>query len=201
MSGNKGTELEFWHWFASNEQQIFYFEENQPKLFNDLASRLRIVHPNLTFEFSRILESGQREFVISASGFKAAFPAVEQLYESAPDLTRWIWIKYRPRRSQIMDIQLGDKVVKFSDVHYIMAKDGEKVGIVLFFDGYGEDTKTLWGTVGYLFLDQILGEYAVETQVGFVEFQPYGSQYFDRSRPLSELQQHFDHYWVSVGSR
>ena len=52
-------------------------------------------------------------------------------------------------------------------------------------------------TFGYLFLDQALGEYAVETQVGFIEFAGHDSRYFDESSPLSELPKRFDNYWKS----
>jgi len=81
------------------------------------------------------------------------------------------------------------------DVRYLLAKDGDKVGVVLFFDGYSENEKSTFGQIGYLFLDEALGEYAMETRVGFVEFQSRSSQYFERSRPLVELPAQFDHFW------
>jgi hypothetical protein len=46
-------------------------------------------------------------------------------------------------------------------------------------------------------LDEALGEYAVETQVGFVEFQSTDSKYFAQSAALAELPQHFDEYFRS----
>jgi len=110
------------------------------------------------------------EFVISAGGIRAAFPAVYALYDNAPVLPRWTWVKFRPRRLPIHDVDFGGKKVRAEDVRYLLAKDGEKVGIVLFFDGYNEPQKATYGQIGYLFLDEALGEYAVETQVGFIEF-------------------------------
>jgi hypothetical protein len=55
--------------------------------------------------------------------------------------------------------------------------------------------KITFGQIGYLFLDEALGEYAMETQVAFVEFQSRSSQYFERSGPLTELPPQFDHFW------
>src|SRR5579859_3139341 len=112
----------------------------------------------------------KREFVISAGAIRSGFPAVEAPYGVAPPLQRWIWVKYRPRRSPINDLEYGGKSIHADDVRYLLAKDGDKVGIVLFFDGYSDQQRSTFGQIGYLFLDEALGEYAMETRVGFVEF-------------------------------
>jgi hypothetical protein len=62
--------------------------------------------------------------------------------------------------------------------------------------GYKDSDRGTYGQIGYLFLDEALGEYAVETQVGFVEFQPRESEYFGQSHPLRELPRDFDDYWA-----
>ena len=86
-------------------------------------------------------------------------------------------------------------MVKADDVRYLLAKDGDKVGIVLFFDGYSEKEKNTYGQIGFLFLDEALGEYTMETQVGFVEFQGQDSELFAKSYPLRDLPEKFDEYW------
>lgn len=187
-------EAEFWKWFTTNEDRLFTFETDQEAVFDELTAEMHRVNGDLTFEFGP-LQNGKREFVISAGGIKSAFPAVEALYNSAPKLKRWVWIKYRPRRLPINDLEFGGKKVKADDVRYLLVKDGDKVGIVLFFGGYSDDQKNTYGQIGYLFLDEALGEYAIETQVGFIEFESQGSQYFSRSHPLKELPAQFDKYW------
>jgi hypothetical protein len=117
---------------------------------------------------------------------------VEALYNKAPPLPCWIWIKYRPRRLPINDLSYGGRSIKVDDVRFLLARDDDKVGIVLFLDGYNEKEKGVFGQIGYLFLDEALGEYAVETQVGFIEFRGHDSQYFPQSHPLKELPQNFD---------
>lgn len=166
-------------------------------IFDEVGTEMRKVNDCLTFEFSPVLPDGKREFVISAGGIKAAFPAVEALYNKAPNLKRWTWVKYRPRRIPINDIEYADKKISSSDVHYILAKDGAKVGIVLFFDDYDEKEKTKFGQIGYLFLDEALGEYAVETQVGFIEMHSRESKYYSHAYPLKDLPGHFDEYWAN----
>lgn len=149
------------------------------------------VNEDLTFEFGPVI-AGKREFVISAGGIKAAFPAVESLYATALNLPRWEWVKFRPRRDEISDLQLDERTFKADDVHYMLARDGAKIGIVLFFDGYTGQESSVFRQVGYLFLDEALGEYAVETKVGFIEFKDRTSPHFGKARPLSELATHFD---------
>jgi len=186
-------EADFWKWFSANEPKLFSWESDREATFNKLGAAMRKVHPDLTFEFGPVL-NGKREFVISAGGIKRAFPAVESLFASAPLLNRWKWTKFRPRRSSLSDLQIGGRTVHASDVHYLLARDDPKVGVVLFFDGYTEKDKNFFGQIGYLFLDEALGEYAVEMQVGFIEFQSRESKYFQQASPLVELPAHFDEY-------
>jgi hypothetical protein len=195
---NDTKEAVFWRWFQKNDDRLFSFETNREKVFDDLADALKKVHPNLTFEFGPILKDGRREFVISAGGIKAAFPAVEALYTVAPKIPRWIFVKFRPRRTPINDLNYADKKVRAQDVHYFLFKDEnpEKVGIMIFFNGYKEeDKKSVWGQIGYLFLDEALGEHDVETKVGAIVFQSRESKYFERAHPLPELPKDFDDYF------
>ena len=192
MTSNLRT---FWQWFEKNQDRIFSFESNTKEIFDELAAEIHRIHPDLAFEFGPVLKEGRREFVISAGGIKAAFPAVESLYNEAPALSRWIWVKYRPRRASLCDIELGGKCVRVDDVRYMMARDAGKVGLILFFDGYSDKERSTFGQIGYLLLDEALGEFAVETQVGFISFQSRDSKYFLKSRPLKELQSQWDEYW------
>jgi hypothetical protein len=189
-----GNETAFWKWFASNEARLFTFERDQEAIFDEIGAEMHRVNSDLTFEFGPV-QNGKREFVISAGGIKSAFPAVEALYSSAPELRRWVWVKYRPRRFSINDLELNGKRIKADEVTYLLARDGDKVGIVLFFEGYSDEEKSTYGQMGYLFLDEALGEFAVESQVGFIEFQASHSKYFSQSRPLKELPAQFDEYW------
>lgn len=191
-------EAAFWRWFQVNEGRLFAFEEDRDRIFGDLAGALKKVHPNLTFEFSPVLPDGRREFVISAAGIKAAFPAVEALYSVAPKMEKWKFIKFRSRRFPLHDLEYSGRKIRAQDVHYVLFRDDSpaKVGIMLFLDGYREEEKTNFGQMGYLFLDEALGEYAVEMQVGAIVLQGRDSKYFERAHPLAELPKEFDGYFA-----
>jgi hypothetical protein len=195
---NTTPEKNFWSWFEKNESRIFDFETNQEKIVDEVILNIKKVNPNLTIEITRVLPKGQREFVISADGDKTAFPAVEALFNQAPALERWTWVKFRPRMPiKGVGIEMNGKKVDAEDVNYILFEgdDKNKVGIMLFFDGFNEENKITFQQIGFILLDTALGEYDSVTQVDFVEFQSRESEYFSKSKPLVELQAHFDEYF------
>jgi hypothetical protein len=188
------AETVFWNWFRENEDDLFHFERRQEAVFDAVGAAISLVHRDLTFEFGPV-EDRTREFVISGGGIIGAFPAVESLYAAAPQLARWRWTKFRPRRSTLCDLQFGSLTIRAEDVRYLLARDGAKIGILLFLPGYREDEEESFGQAGYLFLDEALGEFTVETQVGFIEINGQDSKYFERSSPLVDLPAHFDEVW------
>jgi hypothetical protein len=160
-------EGDFWKWFQNNEAALFDFEKNQDRIFGQLAAELHKIDANLTFEFSSI-ENGRREFIISADGIREAFPKVEKLYAAAPNLPRWKIIKFRPRREPSTISYNGTKV-DVDAVRIEVRPHGQKIDVTVFLPGYTKDTESTFGSIAFLFLDQALGEYDVETRVGVVD--------------------------------
>lgn len=182
-------EADFWKWFQKNEASLFDFERDQEGVFDRLAVEMHKVHPSLTFEFGP-KQDGRREFVISADGIRDAFPKVESLASAAPTLPRWTVIRFRPRREPA-DIQYNGMTVKTSAVSVGVHPDGAKVGLTVFIPGYAASERRTFGSIAFLFLDQALGEFDVETRVGDVDVRaplPVDSN----AVPLSELPQTFD---------
>lgn len=194
-STNASVEEDFWKWFTTNQEMVFNFENDTEGTFDKLSAALSKVDPELTFEFSPILENGKREFVISAGGIKRAFPSVEKLADSAPELKKWKIVKFRPRRLPLNDLNYGGVSVRADDVYYNLYKDGDKLGVVLFFDDYSQEQETIYGNMGYLFLDEALGEYDVETKLGFIEFHNKNSEHFKNAQPLKDLASQVDEYF------
>jgi hypothetical protein len=186
----RGTpEQDFWNWFQKNEASLFDFEKNQEPIFDGLATAMHRVHPSLTFEFGP-KEGNKREFVISADGIKDAFPKVFSLYATAPKLPRWTFIKFRPRREP-MNISYDGISVRAQDIKFKIDADGSKAGITLFVPGHtAQNHKTMVG-IAFLTLDQALGEFDVETKVGFIEVaSPNAAS--ESTSPLKELPGAFD---------
>jgi hypothetical protein len=157
---------EFWSWFAKHESVLFDFdpvrEAERESLFDELAGELRRVNPDLTFEFGP--KGTRREFVVSAAGIKRAFPAVASLIAAAPTLARWQLIAFRPRRTPHV-VEFRGKRVHPKDVQLSLLDNGKTAGIYLFMPGFREGDADL-KQIGYLLLDETLGEYDVESRLG-----------------------------------
>ncbi len=183
----------FWKWFTENEERLYNFQDDQMKIFNETAKELNKINRYLVFEFG-VKEGEKREFVISANGMKEAFPAVEALYYSAPKLERWDFIKFRPRRDDIIDIQIADVKVKADEVYFKLFPNYEthKIDIVLYLPNYSKDKKQIYDNIAILFLDEALGEYDVETKIGYIEIDDKSAKDFDEALPLKKLPEVFD---------
>ena len=188
----------FWRWFEKNQAKLYVVDVRSATMFDELSAQLEKVDPALTFEFGPVMPDGKREFVVSAGGIKKAFPAVEDLVRVAPSLPRWQVIKFRPRRTRLHNIEYAEIQVKVEDVRYLLAKDGEKVGVLLLMKGYQKEQHSTYGNIAYLYLDEALGEYTVETQVGFVEIQSFASKHYRDSLPLDNLADQVDDYFRKV---
>lgn len=188
----KSPEAQFWAWFEKNQNMLFHFEKDQDRIFAKLNAAMSKVHPDLTFEFGPDVD-GKREFVISAGGLRDAFPAVESLHASAPELPRWTFIKFRPRRSA-MTIQIGDLKLAPSDIEVAVEADGDKAGFTVFVKGYDESRKNLFDQAVFIMLDQAIDEHDMETKVGFIEIKPFEHKSQYKRHSLAYLPQMFDNF-------
>src|SRR5262249_2027676 len=160
---------QFWAWFIQNEAELFDFEADQERIFDQLATELQKVDPNLTFEFGP--KGTKREFVISAGGIKRAFPAVSALAYAAPPLDRWQITAFRPPRRFANLAEFRGKRVDPKDVQFSLLDNGKIAGVYLFIPGFVEGDAEL-KQIGYLLLDETLGEYDVETRLGLIKMLP-----------------------------
>jgi hypothetical protein len=189
----KNAQTNFWNWFIQREQELFDLDSNRvaerERIFDELASELQKVDPDLSFEFGP--EAPRREFVISASGIKRAFPAVVSLADAAPALSRWQVTGFRPRRWPLHVVQIGDKRVDPDDVEFSLRDNGKMVGIYLFIPDF-QESDTALKQIGYLMLDFTLGEYDVETRLGLITMLAPQTRTEGDRYPLAELPVRFD---------
>jgi hypothetical protein len=194
----------FWSWFKDHDDAYFSLAPDdaarREALFDELSTELGKINPDLTFEFGPLID-GKRDFVISAGGIKDAFPAVRELVAHAPALSHWRVIAFRPRRSPVSTIEFQDVKLKPEQVRMRLARDGEKVGLTLLMPDYTEARGAEFGQAAYLLLDEALGEYDVETKVGFIEFEALPSTTPVDTVPLSELSTAFDRMYGSTSGK
>src|ERR1700733_3691889 len=187
-------EERFWNWFVHREPELFDFdatrEAEREAIFRDIASQLHKVDPDLTFEIGPN-GTPKREFIISAGGIKRAFPAVVSLAGAAPPLERWQFTAFRPRRSSISAVEIRGKRVDPRNVQFSLLDNGKIAGLYMFIPGFRDDDIDL-KQIGYLLLDEALGEYDVESRLGLIKMLPPDTRTEGERYPLAELPVRFD---------
>jgi len=180
---------EFWNWFSQHEADLFDFEVDRERLFDQLATELQKVDANLTFEFGP--RQASREFVISAGGIRRAFTAVSALVNAAPAFDRWRITAFRPRRTPLNVVEFRGKRVDPKDVRFSLLDNGTIAGVYLFIPGFRDGDADLM-QIGYLLLDDALGEYDVESRLGLIKMLRPDTHTDDERYPLSDLPGRFD---------
>jgi hypothetical protein len=181
-------EERFWLWFQKHSDRLLRFEVDRERVFDELAGALHRVDKGLMFEFGPV-RNGRREFVVSADGIREHFPAVRRLVEAAPSLQEWTITPFRPPASLDLVVEYGGVSLGPDDVWFLAQPDRDRVGLTLFVKGLTEENSRTLGSAGFILLDNALGEYAVETHVGFIEWRPLpedpaaeGLSFFSRIR-------------------
>ena len=183
------AEKAFWNWFIQHEDELLNFETDQERVFDKLAAQLGKIDSHVCFEFGP--REDRREFVIGAGGFRESFPAVVALAKAAPALKRWRVTAFRPRRSSLCAVELGGENVDPANVRFSLLDNGRIAGFILYIPGYREDD-VAFRQIGYLMLDEALGEFDVETRLGMIRMlAPEAESSYDRF-PLARLPELFD---------
>lgn len=181
----RSNEEKFWAWFLEQEQALFGFRASQEELSADLTEALEAVHPDLSFEFGPP-RSGQRDFTISAGGISGAFPDVRRLVEAAPSLPRWRVLAFQQRKP-ISRVAINGVELRMDQVWLAASREGDKLEVTLFVEGYRRTPEDPYGQIAYAFLDAVLGELDVESYLGGIEILPLPDPIPGTLRPLSDL--------------
>lgn len=189
-----GDEYEnFWEWFVTDQNQYYSMNfENRSQtdaLFDKLSNELTRIDENLTFEFGKLAD-GRMDFVISAGGIEAAFPHVITLVEKAPKLDDWEITAFRQAKDIDTTIEMGGAKIDPKSVLTQLFRDNGRIGIVLYIPGFKETPHQIYEQLGFLLLDQTLGEYVVGTKVGFVEFKDQTGN-IENAIQLKEIPKYF----------
>jgi hypothetical protein len=185
-------EEHFWAWFQKNSVRLFAFESDRGVL-DELSAALHRVERGLTFELGPPRD-GKREFIVSADGIRDRFDAVRKLVAAAPALDQWTVIPFRPPKDiDQIAITFGQQRLAADDLWIRAERDGDRVGLNIFVRRLTEENREMLSGAVLLLLDSALGEYAVETQVGFIEIHPLPAQPAATGlQPFREIRASFD---------
>ena len=110
---------------------------------------------------------------------------------AAPPFDRWQVTAFRPRRTPSNVVEFRGKRADPRDVRFSLLDNGKNVGIYLFIPGFQEGNAD-WKQIGYLLLDETLGEYDVESRLGLIKMLPPDAQTKVERQPLAKLPAMFD---------
>ncbi len=170
----KSREESFWNWFKENSKELFEFDpdKNSQEIVSELRKELNKVNPGLVWELGPTLK-GKREFTISADGIRKLFPEVIKLVEKAPKIEQWKILAFRQRTNlkNTSIITIDGLKVALKEIYFEVKDDKGRLGITLYIKNYHKEDKR-FNQAAFLLLDTLLGEYDVETKIGFIEIFP-----------------------------
>lgn len=164
---------EFWKWFVSIEEVLYKNIEVKADYYVPLIQeKLELIHEDLAFEISEILENQKREFILSADGIYQAFDAVIDLYETRPQMNRFDIVKFRQKEGVLQhSIELDGLTLSYDDIFFTYDVS-EDVVLNVYIKGY--DTKdNRYVHLYFLLLDSLLGEYGAVTKIDKTNVHPY----------------------------
>jgi len=190
----KWNEEKFWNWFSDNEGRFYELtqeSENLENEINEISAKLKKVNSDLAFEL--LLEGVKKRFFISAGGIKDVFPVVEKMYEKAPELTKWDVVKFKQRKENFGELKIFGNSYNEDSIFFSLFNDDDKTGIYLYFDDFKEALYPVFGQIGFVILDSLLGEYDVATNVGEIDFKSK-NEMSDDAKSVKSLASDFDNF-------
>lgn len=166
-------EEKFWEWFSENEINLFNAKNMEDVYIQKLLSKIKKVHPGLTFEFSTVTD-GKKILVISADGISKYFPHVIKLVNEPKLITRWIIVPFRQRLNMngAFSIKIGDSISDWNNFYFVIKDTGRKLDLNIYVKGVDTVNNTVINAV-FLLLDSAIGEYDVVTKIGRVDVNPF----------------------------
>ena len=175
----------FWTWFAANEvayRDPAKLDEKGIGCVNDETVK---VHRGLLAEFTTDPD-GTHVIVLSADGIREVFPSVQATAAAAPAIPGWRVQAFRPPVTETdWSLQIDGKQLALKDFRARWAPGSPPVNVDVWVPLPADSGEQVIAQVGFLALDAVLGEYAVETQVGAITW--HGGEAPAEARPLGEL--------------
>lgn len=156
---------EFWKWFADHAAAL-RTEPDLTQTMLRIGAELEKVNDGLIAEIAKGADT--LTLVLSADGHEELFPIVQQVYARRPHVEGWAIVAFRPRGDLSSRIELGDRSIDPSQVKFVATRAGAKLDIDVYIPGY--TTNEDMGSLAFVFLDHVVGEYDMETKIGGIEF-------------------------------
>ncbi len=162
----------FWSWFTAHQASFRDPGHLDPAEYDALTAQVRTIEPDLIAELGQTPIGGSL-LVISADGLQSAFPAVKATVAAAPRIPDWQVVAFRqPDAAPDWQLQLSGLTVSCADVRVQWRGTAAHADVDVWMPLPPETPTDTLGQFGFLALDQAIGEYATETQIGELRWHP-----------------------------
>lgn len=186
----KRNEFEaFWSWFEKNAGRITKAVDRQDQkiIIHELGDRIARASPGVMHEIGRF-DANTVELILSADGMRDNIPGVLALSRAAPRLEGFLFTAFR-RRWPKPGLGIYDAHIGVEDLRYVAEDGGDgRLDLTLYLRGEWDERER--NMIGFLMLDQALGEYDVMTGLGRVDIEP--ALAVDQGKPFAGLMAEFD---------
>lgn len=168
----------FWEWFLLRSDYIYeMLESDTENIALEIKENLKMIHNDIEFEIPFDFNDGKRSLIISADGDIELFDLVIKLVESAPSVSKWDIIAFRPRlhqRNQVID--LDGITMDYNDVFFISKEENNKLILDVYIKDFdGSDNRYVH--LYFLLLDSLIGEYDSVTLIDETRIYPFNEQH------------------------
>lgn len=161
----------FWKWFAQHTEgleNILDDKTDSMRAYEQLSKKIRRFHRDLVAEMTKDQEG--YVLILTPDGRRSGIKAVQELAAAAPAIPKWKVKRFRQAQDQIK-LSLGGLELDIADIKVWREFDekAEMVELNVFIKGYDE-SDSRFGSLTFLYLDHILGEFNLLTRVGPIAF-------------------------------
>ena len=179
----------FWSWVLTHVGELKGVKTGNEPVLQELALELQKVDPGLVFELGA--GNGVLEVIISADGKRGLFPVVAKLVDAAPPLPGMKVVALRPRKAMDeFSMQVGDRTLSGKDLWFLASEDPKKkrrLALQVFVVGMTAAEDDALEDAAFMMLEGTVGELALETKIGDVQFKPAPQKLVPPLKPLKEL--------------
>lgn len=166
------TYSDFWDWFLKHEKEFFKVVKSRQNInknfFNRLAPKLDELHEGIYF-LTGMFNDQTAELILTPDGIIKNIYMVEDLVNNAPQINGWKFTALKSGSNR-KDFSIEYDGIKFSTENLKFYPNVDKdypdeIDLIISYDNYNEEKKSLITNAVYIFLDNYLGELSTVTLI------------------------------------
>lgn len=162
---------DFWSWFQRNEKDFHKIVKRHKDIekgfFDKLSSKLDQLRDGFFF-LAGMSDDETAELIITADGDLKNYVFVEELIDSAPEISGWKFTAHKPASTEEFSINMAGYEFSSECIHFYSnekSKYPDEVDLTVVYDHYHEDDKATVDNGVYIYLENLVGELKLSTEI------------------------------------